>query len=88
MNAFYVVNTVHDISYLYGFTETAFNFQNDNLGKGGKGADRVIISVQDSLTTDNAAFTTFPEGSSGLMRMFLWDYTNVCYIVFDISFSH
>ena len=37
VNAFYVVNTVHDISYLYGFTEAAFNFQNDNQGKGGKG---------------------------------------------------
>ncbi|KZV62018.1 hypothetical protein PENSPDRAFT_642738 [Peniophora sp. CONT] len=75
VNAFYVVNTVHDISYLYGFTETAFNFQNDNLGKGGKGGDRVMISVQDSLGTDNAAFTTFPEGMSGIMRMFLWDLT-------------
>ncbi|VDC06710.1 unnamed protein product [Peniophora sp. CBMAI 1063] len=76
VNAFYVVNTVHDISYLYGFTEAAYNFQNDNQGKGGKGGDRVMISVQDSLGTDNAAFTTFPDGMSGIMRMFLWDYTN------------
>lgn len=61
-NAFYVVNTIHDISYLYGFTEAAFNFQDNNFGKGGTpGPDRVTISVQDSLTTDNSAFTTLPE---------------------------
>ena len=47
VNAFYVVNTVHDISYLYGFTEAAFNFQNNNFGKGGAGNDRVEVSVQD-----------------------------------------
>lgn len=60
-NAFYVVNTIHDISYLYGFTEAAFNFQDNNFGKGGAAADRISISVQDSLATDNSAFTTFPE---------------------------
>lgn len=26
-NAFYIVNTIHDITYRYGFTESAFNFQ-------------------------------------------------------------
>jgi hypothetical protein len=51
-NAFYLVNTVHDISYLYGFTESAFNFQNDNGSKGGKGNDRVTVSVQDSAGTE------------------------------------
>jgi extracellular elastinolytic metalloproteinase len=60
-NAFYIVNTVHDIAYKYGFTEAAFNFQNDNHGKGGKGNDRVTVSVQDSAGTDNADFTTPPE---------------------------
>ena len=78
VNAFYVVNSIHDISYLYGFTEAAFNFQNDNQGKGGKGNDRVTISVQDSAGTDNADFSTPADGTSGRMRMFLWDLTNVC----------
>jgi extracellular elastinolytic metalloproteinase len=32
VNAFYLVNTVHDITYRYGFTESAFNFQNNNNG--------------------------------------------------------
>lgn len=31
VNAFYIVNTVHDITYRYGFTEEAFNFQNYNF---------------------------------------------------------
>lgn len=52
-NAFYIVNTVHDISYVYGFTEAAFNFQNNNFDNGGKGNDRVTVSVQDSAGLDN-----------------------------------
>ncbi|CDO72836.1 hypothetical protein BN946_scf185002.g21 [Trametes cinnabarina] len=76
VNAFYIVNTIHDITYHYGFTESAFNFQNNNFGKGGKGNDRVLVSVQDSSGTDNADFTTPPDGQSGQMRMFLWDLTN------------
>ena len=54
-NAFYVVNTVHDISYVYGFTEAGFNFQNNNFGKGGAGNDRVTISVQDANGINNGA---------------------------------
>ncbi|KAL1942280.1 hypothetical protein VTO73DRAFT_6344 [Trametes versicolor] len=75
-NAFYLVNTVHDMSYVYGFTEAAFNFQNNNFGKGGAGNDRVTVSVQDTAGLDNADFATPPDGQSGRMRMFLWDHTN------------
>ncbi|KAJ3486318.1 hypothetical protein NLI96_g4331 [Meripilus lineatus] len=75
-NAFYVVNTVHDISYKYGFKENAFNFQNNNFGKGGYGSDRVTISVQDSSGTNNANFATPPDGQSGRMRMYLFVITN------------
>jgi extracellular elastinolytic metalloproteinase len=77
VNAFYVVNTIHDMTYRYGFTEAAFNFQNNNFGKGGAGNDRVTISVQDTAGTDNADFSTPADGQSGRMRMFLWDITNV-----------
>ncbi|KAJ7592604.1 Fungalysin metallopeptidase-domain-containing protein [Mycena floridula] len=76
VNAFYLVNTIHDLSYRYGFTEAAFNFQNNNFGKGGAANDRVTISVQDSAGIDNADFSTPPDGQSGAMRMFLWDETN------------
>ncbi|KAJ7448108.1 Fungalysin metallopeptidase-domain-containing protein [Mycena latifolia] len=76
VNAFYIVNTIHDLSYRYGFTEAAFNLQNNNFGKGGVGNDRVTISVQSTAGVDNADFSTPPDGQSGAMRMFLWDFTN------------
>ncbi|KAG8747474.1 hypothetical protein FRC12_014057 [Ceratobasidium sp. 428] len=66
VNAFY---------YRYGFNEAAFNFQNDNFGKGGKGNDRVQISVQDASGTNNANFATPPDGQPGQMRMYTWTYT-------------
>ncbi|KAH9030754.1 Fungalysin metallopeptidase-domain-containing protein [Lactarius pseudohatsudake] len=61
VNAFYIVNTVHDVTYRYGFTESTFNFQTNNFGKGGVGNDRVTVSVQDPAGTDNADFSTPPE---------------------------
>ncbi|KAI0354108.1 peptidase M36 [Trametes cingulata] len=76
VNAFYIVNSNHDNTYKYGFTEAAFNSQNNIFGKGGKGDDRVTVSVQDSAATDNADFATPPDGQSGAMRMFMWNYTN------------
>ncbi|KAL9709735.1 hypothetical protein Ac2012v2_006787 [Leucoagaricus gongylophorus] len=75
-NAFYLVNTVHDFTYRYGFTEATFNFQQDNFGKGGAGNDRVTVSVQDASGLNNADFATPADGQSGRMRMFLWDETN------------
>ncbi|KAJ3566508.1 hypothetical protein NP233_g6958 [Leucocoprinus birnbaumii] len=75
-NAFYLVNTVHDITYRYGFTEATFNFQQNNFGKGGAQNDRVTVSVQDSAGLNNADFATPADGQSGRMRMFLWDETS------------
>ena len=60
-NAFYVANMVHDISYKYGFTESAFNFQQTNFEHGGKGGDRVELSVQNGEGFNNANFATPPE---------------------------
>jgi extracellular elastinolytic metalloproteinase len=76
VNNFYVVNSVHDWTYRYGFTESAYNFQQNNNGKGGAGNDRVTASIQDSAGTDNADFATPGDGQSGHMRMFLWDFTS------------
>ncbi|GLB39392.1 putative fungalysin metallopeptidase (M36) [Lyophyllum shimeji] len=76
VNAFYLVNSIHDLTYKYGFTEAAFNFQQNNFGKGGAQNDRVTISVQSSAGIDNADFSTPPDGQSGAMRMFLWDFTS------------
>ena len=71
-NMFYWVNRFHDSTYLLGFTEQAFNFQNDNFGRGGLGADRVSAEGQDSSGTNNANFSTPADGGRGRMQMFLW----------------
>ncbi|MEP7212046.1 MAG: M36 family metallopeptidase [Acidobacteriota bacterium] len=69
---FYVMNRYHDELYKRGFTEQAFNFQNDNFGRGGTGADRVSAEGQDSSGTDNANFSTPADGGRGRMQMYLW----------------
>ncbi|KAH7339480.1 metalloprotease [Rhizoctonia solani] len=76
VNAFYVVNAMHDITYHYGFTEKSFNFQADNYDKGGQGNDPVLVSVQDGSGMNNANFLTPPDGQPGQMRMYLWDKTS------------
>nr|KAJ3421986.1 hypothetical protein HK105_001611 [Polyrhizophydium stewartii] len=70
VNLFYIGNVVHDISYQYGFTEAAGNFQLDNFGKGGLGNDAVVISVQDASGTNNANFATPPDGQQPRMNMY------------------
>lgn len=59
---FYLVNTAHDYFYGLGFTETAGNFQADNLGKGGKANDAVLAEAHDIQEVGNASFAPTPEG--------------------------
>ncbi|CAA7263415.1 unnamed protein product [Cyclocybe aegerita] len=73
VNAFYVINKIHDIAYRYGFTEKAFNFQSNNFGKGGAENDRVLMWVQNGNGKNNANFAAPPDGQSGTCKMFLWD---------------
>jgi Fungalysin metallopeptidase (M36) len=40
---------MHDLSYQYGFTEDAGNFQSDNFGRGGEDSDPVIVECQSKL---------------------------------------
>lgn len=47
-NAFTMLNIIHDITYRYGFTEQAFNYQQNNFGKGGIEGDKVLLSVQNT----------------------------------------
>jgi len=68
-NAFFIMNVMHDFSYRYGFTESAFNFQQSNFGKGGQEQDHVLVSVQDASGTNNANFATPPEFVSSLSRL-------------------
>lgn len=71
-NLFYLNNVIHDILYRHGFNEAAGNFQVDNFGKGGSGADAVRAEAQDGSGTDNANFATPPDGRKPRMQMFLW----------------
>ncbi len=71
-NLFYWNNLVHDLAYIYGFTETARNFQNNNQGRGGLGADYVLAEAQDGSGTNNANFSTPADGGRGRMQMYLW----------------
>ena len=62
-NLFYLNNRAHDILYTHGFTEATGNFQ---------GNDPVNAEAQDGSGTDNANFSTPPDGSSPRMQMYLW----------------
>ena len=72
-NLFYMNNIMHDIFYLYGFDEAAGNFQANNYGRGGQDGDFVRADAQDGGGTNNANFSTPPDGTSGRMQMFLWN---------------
>ena len=71
-NLFYWNNLIHDLAYIYGFTETARNFQNNNMGRGGVGGDYVLAEAQDGSGTNNANFSSGSEGTRGRMQMYLW----------------
>lgn len=72
VNLFYWNNFCHDRLYQLGFTEAFGNFQQDNLNRGGLGADRVQADGQDGGGTDNANFATPPDGIPGRMQMYLF----------------
>ena len=72
VNAFFHVNEFHDRTYRLGFTETSGNFQTNNFGRGGFGNDAVIVDVQDGSGTNNANFSTPPDGNKPRMQMFVW----------------
>jgi extracellular elastinolytic metalloproteinase len=62
-NLFYLNNVIHDELFRYGFTTAAGNFS---------GNDPVLAEAQDGGGTDNANFSTPPDGSSPRMQMYLW----------------
>ncbi len=67
-NVFYLVNTLHDIHYHYGFTEAAGNFQSNNYGKGGVANDPVIVDVQNGVGIGPSFFTP-PDGTGPRMTL-------------------
>ncbi len=70
---FYWNNWTHDRLYDLGFTESGRNFQTDNFGRGGIGNDAVQADGQDGGGTNNANFSTPPDGSPGRMQMYIFD---------------
>ena len=72
VDLFYWCNWMHDRLYELGFTEAAGNFQNDNFGRGGLGNDALQADAQDGAGTNNANFSSPPDGSAPRMQMFTW----------------
>ena len=85
---FYFIPSVDSASDRYGFTETAYNFQNNNFGTGGLGNRRIVASIQDSGGANNANFATPPGGQFGYMKMYLWDFTNISILSISVPLSH
>jgi hypothetical protein len=69
VNLFYWNNVIHDVTYEYGFDETAGNFQQDNFGMGGLGGDRVDAVAQWPGNC-GGGFSTPPDGSQPVMAMY------------------
>jgi hypothetical protein len=75
VNAFFMVNWMHDWYYDSGFTERTGNAQLDNLGRGGVAGDPLLITSQAGANTglrNNADMSTPADGARPRMRMFLW----------------
>ncbi len=73
-NLYYWNNLMHDVWYQYGFNEVGGNFQQNNYGRGGIGADYALADAEDGGGTNNANFATPPDGSAPRMQMYLWTY--------------
>jgi hypothetical protein len=71
-NLFYWNNIVHDVLVAAGFDEAAGNFQATNFTTAGLGNDYVRAEAQDGSGTNNANFSTPPDGSRPRMQMFQW----------------
>jgi uncharacterized repeat protein (TIGR01451 family) len=67
---FYMVNWYHDRLYELGFDEAAGNFQQTNFSGMGLGNDRVLGDAEDNSGTNNANFSTPPDGTSGRAQMY------------------
>jgi extracellular elastinolytic metalloproteinase len=69
LNAFYLACSMHDHFYLLGFRERDGNFQQDDLGLGGVGGDRLDLQVHDGPIDKTASMATPVDGSSPRLRL-------------------
>lgn len=69
-------NRMHDWSYRLGFTETAWNMQDDNGTRGGLGSDpergNAQAGARDFTVRNNANQITGPDGVAPITNMYLW----------------
>jgi hypothetical protein len=65
VNAWYWVNEAHDRFYAAGFEEAAGNFQQDNFGHGGAGADPVRVVAWPSVR--GGYFTSTVDGETPIL---------------------
>lgn len=75
VNAFFLVNWMHDWFYDSGFTEATGNAQKDNYGRGGVANDPLLVLAQAGALTgqrNNANMSTPADGARPRMRMYLW----------------
>jgi large repetitive protein len=73
---FYTTNWLHDYWYDSGFNEAAKNAQRDNYSRGGLGGDPIRAEAQDSADSgqgNNANMSTFSDGTSPRMQMYVWN---------------
>jgi extracellular elastinolytic metalloproteinase len=80
-NLFVGHNRMHDWAYRLGFTEAAFNLQEDNFGRGGVDNDPEMGNAQAGgvvggppgfESRDNANQITPPDGRPPITNMYLW----------------
>lgn len=68
-NLFFLTNVCHDIFYRHGFDESAGNFQTNNYGRGGSSGDAIMADAQDAASSNNASFSSPPDGLTPRMEM-------------------
>ncbi|KAA3621505.1 MAG: T9SS C-terminal target domain-containing protein [Flavobacterium sp.] len=68
-NAFYVMNSLHDILYIYGFDEEARNFQKNNYGRGGLENDAVKVLTQINSGRCGSSFSVTHDGDTSTIRI-------------------
>ena len=64
-DVFHWVNLVHDISFHYGFTERAGNFQQENYSNLGRNDDPMVVDIQDSTSVNTSSALIPPDGQPG-----------------------
>ena len=80
-NLFVAHNRMHDFAYYLGFTESNYNLQTDNLGRGGVAGDPEVGNAQAGalsggqpsfLGRDNANQITLQDGVPGITNQYLF----------------